>query len=719
MTMDIETGKYLARLRNEAGLTQNELAKKVTWSAPVLSRVESGDRPVTSDELGLILEAIGSEEAIMFRDTFDRIWQHLPKPPLGHPDESLLWEAEEALLAIENLLVKPDIRNLFVRRLDEFKKALHASARLVHSTEHSVAFVGDIGIGKSTGICRVSALEVPNGKSVIPDPILEVGGGGVTVCEVHVVHGPEFGLLVEPRSEQEISREVHEFASLLKNPLVTTQEDDPEDSAFGTSKEIERAIRNMSGLTRKVRREKGADGKTVRVTENPARNLAEECADSDSFALEILARMNLTSRTKRELWYSRDLSSKEPLGWLKDNFEMLNNGRHPDFSIPKRVDVLVPDPILGEKSLSIRLIDTKGIDRTAARSDIENLFSDPNTIVIMCSAFSAIPSPSVQHLLNRAIEGGFAHMECKTAVLGLHRYDEARTVKDDEGIVAESREEGYELKREEAETRLTAIGITDMPVEFFDAFQDNSKRLKDFLLELVKDLRKQHCSALREAVDDTRRLVDDHELHQTREVQKAAAESLATWSRENRDLDLSAVPRLERSLIQAIRSAHPSSVRASVRREGEWYNLEYSNQLSYGARLVANSLIRRKLENLHAVAENILQNPQLEEASGLVRQARRVIDYGAEDLLKRSQLAGTRVHVPYMQSDSRLWIICDAEWGQEPGYRDRVVDHHEKWFEDEKIKSNDYQKDLLGLIEKEWTETLKSLSTILDEVLHD
>ena len=716
MTMDIEAGKYLARLRNEAGLKQNELAQKVTWSPTILSRVESGERPVTPDELNSILEAIGTEKALELRETAGRVWQHLSKPPFGHPDESMLWAAEEAFEAIEDLLAKPDIKNLFAKRLDEFKKGLHAATRLVHSTEHSIAFVGDIGVGKSTGICRILALEVPSAKSPVPEPVLEVGGGGVTVCEVHVVHGPEFGLLIEPRSEQEIHREVHEFANLLKNPLATTQEDDAEDTAFGTSKEIERAIRNMSGLTRKTRREKGSDGEVVRVTEDPAKNLAEGCADTGSFVVEILARMNLSRRTKRELWYPVALSSKEPLGWLKDNFEKLNNGRHPDFSIPKRVEVLVPDPILGEKSLSIRLIDTKGIDRTAERGDIENLFSEPNTIVVMCSTFNATPSPSVQQLLDRAVKGGFTGMEYKTAVLGLPRYHEALAVKDDAGITAETIEDGYELKREEAENLLTAVGVTDVPVEFFNAFQDDAKRLRDFLLELVEELRKQHGATLQEAIDDARTLVDDHEQQQTREVQKTAAMSLATWSRDNHSLDFSSVPGLEQSLIGAIHGAHPSSVRASVRREGEWYNLDYSNQLSYGARLVANRVISPKLTKLNAIAENMLQNPQLEEASGLVRQVRRVIDSGADDLLKKCQLAGVGIHGRDMKPSTRLWSGCDSEWGKGLGYRDRVVGRHRGWFDN---GNRDYQKDLQDLIEKEWHEILHRLSDILDEVLGD
>ena len=88
MNNDAEVGKYIARLRDKAGLKQNELAQKVTWSPAVLSRVESGERPLVADELNFILEAIGTQEALRFRETAKRDWQMLQKPPLGHPKKT-------------------------------------------------------------------------------------------------------------------------------------------------------------------------------------------------------------------------------------------------------------------------------------------------------------------------------------------------------------------------------------------------------------------------------------------------------------------------------------------------------------------------------------------------------------------------------------------------------------------------------------------------------
>ena len=128
----------------------------------------------------------------------------------------------------------------------------------------------------------------------------------------------------------------------------------------------------MSDLTTTREQEKDPDGNVVKrpdgrpqyVRRDLARELAEKSTDADAFALDVISRMNLARRTRRELWYP-ELSGQDPLIWLQDSFKKVNNGRHPEFSIPKLIEVMVPRRILSEESFSIRLVDTKGVDRTA------------------------------------------------------------------------------------------------------------------------------------------------------------------------------------------------------------------------------------------------------------------------------------------------------------------------------------------------------------------
>ncbi len=722
---DIEVGKYLALLRDDAELKQSELAGLVGLAPSVLSRIESGERHATFEEVDSILESIRTQEAMTFKTTIRREWHKISRPPFGHPDEVILWCGEEVLKSLDILLENPDIRNSFATSVNELKQEIQKAARLVQITEHSIAFVGSIGIGKSTAICRVSGLEIPNSNLGVPDTVLQVGGGGVTICEVHLVQGPDYGLLIEPMSDEEIRREVREFAIIQKSP-PKTNEDDGADPPIGTSREIERAIRNMSDLQTIRTNELDPDGKRVRRTEDLAKRLADECPDIGVFCVEILNKMNLAGRTRRELWHSSDGFASDPLVWLRESFQSLNIGKHPEFSIPKRIEVIVPEPVLGEKSVSIRLVDTRGIGPMAERADIMSLFSEPNTIVLLCSSFNDAPAAAVQSILTRAKNERIGTIEDKTSVLVFPRDREALAVIDDAGEPAETTEDGYDMKRDQADTMLQSIGVGGIRVEFFNAFGDDSDNLKSLLMEFVDRLRSRHREELEELIKDGYNLVENFDREQTLTVQRTAARRLKVWLEHDAQLDFSNFPGVERSLLEVMDISYASTVRASIRRQGDWYNLDYSDQLGYGAKLLAAGVVATKQDSFRAIAQNLLNDEELTEAFGLVRQALRVIDSGVEAILTKSQIEGIEIHSREMKPDRTLWSRCDNEWGRGGGYRDRVVKHNREWFKDGTKQvttyyngNRDHQQDFRDLIEREWTATLKHLSDRLDEVLEE
>ena len=703
-TTTTEIGAYLARLRDKAGFKQNELAQKVTWSPTVLSRVESGERALSSEELASILDAIGTEEALGFKETVKRGWQHLPRPPLGHPDEQILWEAEKAIHSIKELADSPDIKNVIAKRLEEFLSGINSAAGLVLKTEHNVAFVGKIGVGKTTALCRIIGLEVLKGDK--REPVLEVGSGRTTVCEVRLLQGSGYGLHVEPMDADAFHREVLEFANYLTGPSGEDNLDQEEggQDAHGTSEEIVRVIRNMSGLTVDVRRL--PDGKRERI--DRARKLAEEYTNPNTLAGEILARIQLQRRTGRQLWYP-EISGQEPLVWLKGIFEQLNNGRHPEFSLPKRIDIIVTQTILGEGPLSICLVDTKGIDATTERADLGAYFNEPGTVMVLCSSFNDTPSTEVQELLSRAKDAGFSDLDTKAVILSLPRPDEALDAKDSQGIRAESVSEGYELKGDQVEFHLQSRNLPYADIAFFNAREDTPQDLTVFLMKKVEAIRQRQRAKLKEVISGAIELVENVDEAQVQEVYQLAAHRMTVWLSNNRNIgDLTT--RLENSLTAAINRAYASSVRASVRRQGNWHNLNYSYQMGYGARVMAARSVVPKLDNFKAITENLLQDEELESAFGLVRQARRVLEDGTESLLRQSELLGSRVYIGYLEPDAGFWEQCDAEWGQGSGYRDRVLERHREWFS----RTNQFQTMVQELVEREWRQTLTRLATILD-----
>lgn len=696
---DVQLGHRLAQLRERTGMKQAELARRVTWSQAVLSRIEAGERAISDDELQALLEAIATSEASQLAVVLERDWRFLPRPALDHPEQDLLWDAERMTAALEEAAAAPDARPAFQRRLREYVDEISGLAGLLLRREHQIAFIGSIGIGKSTAICRATGLEVP-GQHGRPVPVLETGAGGVTLCEVHLGLGPGYGIIVEPRTHDDIRADVEDFVDQLLQASPSVVDDD---GPPAVPREIERAIRNMANLVPK--RTKGADGKTVRA--DPAKVLAAEIPSKRELVVEVLTRMGLHRRDRRDEWHTPALAAS-PLEWMRTTFEQINNGRHPEFSLPGRIDLVVPQ-LLDAGDLDVSIIDTRGIDQPSARADLEALLEDPHTVSILCSAFNDAPSDTIKHLLQRARDINNSRIDSNMGVLVLARPNEACAVKDEVGAQVETIEEGYELKGEQVGTALIPYRLGESPVFFFNALEDEPGLLRTFLRERVAHTRDEFRGQLDGVLARTRTLLDNAEQEQVQEVQREAGRLLATWIRQH-PAPASIGGHVHDTLLDQIETAHASSVHAAIRREGEWRSLSYSHQLGHGARKLAVMALHNSVNGFSDMCGTL--RASMPEAEELLSQAQGLMAASYEELLRKVQLTSLTLYQDQLRQDPQFWLDNAAEWGHGSGYRNRVLRRNRAWFQEQ--ARQDLESQLNAVLHREWTALLDRVGSIFD-----
>jgi len=655
-----------------------------------------------------LLSAIGTDAANELNDYLHQDWDEVERPQFEHPSRQTLWLVNDLLTKLRKLKADPEVKSVFFRHIEMYENELRTLATNLLSTDHSVAFVGSKGVGKSTAISIMLDLRVAAEGPLNKQMVLEAGAGGTTICEIHVKEGPQFGLIVEPRTNEAIRYDVADFVEYLLRIVKADQRncDKETDDGPGISKEINRAIRNMTELAEP----KTKDPTTGRlVRHDPARILAAKYPNPKELVVQLLSLMDLTRRDQRDIWYPGDTKVKQ-LEWLQETFMKINNCRLKQFSLPQRIEVVIPGPVLDDKQLRIRIIDTRGIDGAATRADLDRLFEDPRTFVVLCSRFNDAPENALQQLLQRVKDAGARSIAEKTLVLVLPRPEEAIAVKDNSGILVEDEVEGYDLKRGDVEMTLSRLCLQAVPVEFFNARCDDPIPLRGTIVSGVRGIRlawENRVHALSKTVDD---LIANQKQEQTAIIFREVRSHLNSWLSKNRDIDTIA-EEVQQELVMDIRQAHWRSVWASVRRRGEWWNLDYYYEIGHGAKTIAAKYVAKKASEFEVIIQNLLNNPDLAAAYDMLEQVKLVLRARSDEMLKKMEIVGKAAFEDDLRADTAFWDTLEGESGQ--GYRDRIATNSDDWF-----KIND-RSDKHAFVKEKIVEGWQQVLAELDALLGD
>lgn len=718
--MEISTniGRILSQVREQAEMTQAALAKAMGSNTTRIFRIESGEVTPPDKEAKLYLKSVGTDLAFDCIDYLQSKWLNLSlRPSFPHPDWRALQTIDRQLTRINELKSDPETKAVFVRALDLYAAELTRYASFLLKVDHSLVYVGIVSVGKTSAICTSVGLTLENANlSFTRRMVLEAGGGRITLCEVRVETGPQHGLIVQPYTDEEIRRYVLDYSDYLlaisKQPEKTNtvepaksskktkakekSKQTTEDDIPGVSEEMSRAIRGLSNLSE-------ADALLL-AKSNPMR---------EELAVQILRRMDLLRRRETTLWYEDDNGLRQELEWLQRVFRAVNNGRRPGFSLPKRITVVVPRKLFPSQQINIGVVDTKGIDQTAAREDIDTHFDDPHAMVLLCTRFGEAPDLATMNLIRRATAlHTDSSLEDRIALLVLPRNEEATDMKEEatNDFVA-SVDEGYAVKLSHIRRALQPLDAENLTVKFLDASRKpDVADFQRFVIGQFSVLRQHYVDRVADVVHKLDDLVDHRMAEERALIIADVMQRLRVWT--NNNLHLDGVRKPDELLIEEIHGIHPRTLWASVRRDGSWSFFDYYYQLGYATRQIVAATAGERIKNLKAVIDNLAADPEYAVAGEFLRQIGEHVDTAVENLTRQAQLVGQTIYRDPLRSASNYWATCENVYGTGRPYRSFVATETNKLFNDSELE--DYFRRLSDEVKRGWEELIGGLDEILE-----
>lgn len=588
--------------------------------------------------------------------------------------------------AIEHLITKLPEESATRKQLVNHRELFDDAVRYLSNSDQRLAFIGNIGTGKTTAICHLLGLLDGD------EPILSTGSGRTTLCEVEISASLQLGIEVTPHSKAEVKSYLTDFAQYLH---VSDIAESDNSESFKLSAEVERALRNMLNL--RISRTKNPEGK--RVTTDSAKNFAADYQSTESLTDALLERIDFPSR--HQTLFTND-DGVDQNQWLHSTFKAINSCTNPSVGLPKRIRILVPLKFFDHINYKLSVIDTKGVDQTVNRADLDGCLTDNRTVSVLCCRFNEAPDKTMSGLLKLAKDAGLSQRVAKeTVLLILDRESEAEKVIDIDEPVGE-KIEGREIRAEQVASDLKhTLQLDNLDVLFFDVKSDDPKQLNKLLVEKVSALRGQYA----QNIIDIEKAVSDIETELVSQSAKTAKSqvknTLEPWIKKAQ----SCSPSLKEYFLPLIndiknKGTYAASVRASVNRRGEWHNLDYYQLLATGAREQVVDQIGALKDEFIVLIDNMLSQNELQPAYALLKQLKQTTEKRLGDIYQKTFAKGRAVYEDKLSSDNQLWNALFKEWGMGPGYKYRVSDNSEAWFHTRKYP--EFESSVTRQVIKEW-----------------
>ena len=623
------------------------------------------------------------------------------------------------------------IDHLSNRALNDLYERLENIENILLIKKYDLAFIGQVGVGKTTAICHLFDLvmEAKKKKKIkkkekeltVVEELMATGSGFTTLCEVVVIPDTSTFIEINPYQSEEVEKILEDFGlSIWLKAYPEMAKDQPDVGSLPP--ELVRAVRNMVDLPAKESKEN-----------DPAIKLARDFGKDafSDFIAKLKENANISGRDMIKI--APDVEKILHKSWIKNIFSQLNLVKLPTFSIPHKIYIHIELSMISIDSNRIgSIIDTKGVDSGQFnREDLDRYIRDSdNTLCFLAESFLSAPS-NVTDIIERHLTKESKDLSTKMILFVMPRENQPENVVGASGPVGE-RKEGIALRRNQIEEIFTGKGIEFVPSnivmydplecyepvgtdhqlgQFFDQEDIDTERIQ-VLCEIEQIIDYRERVLWKEVEEKENIFLEIQEGHgldpQEEQLVRDAKPEINQYSQ----LDFVNADRFfEEYRRPWTDTRHVMTLRATNNRYGEYPPRDID--ICYDARPVVEKLVRqvasRRKEKILVVIQSIKdQVSETSELQRLMPLLEERIDRAFEGFVRsagRTMEKHLMTDVFYPQNENNpFWQEVQDRYGRGPGYREDVL----AMYEDE---IGDYENFLHATVEKLWQEM------VIDKVL--
>jgi hypothetical protein len=296
------------------------------------------------------------------------------------------------------------------------------------------------------------------------------------------------------------------------------------------------------------------------------------------------------------------------------------------------------------------------------------------------------------------------------------------SMRDDVGEVVESVEEAYDIKKDQVDLALRQLVSTNLSIYFSNVHADDPLAVSKALLEQLKRMREARALLIESVAEATTELIENQEQEYARGALQEVIRSLMIFIEQNPQIP-GQRQEIHKALIKTIREdVHARTLWASVRRNGEWANLDVYYHLGIGGAGSTKKRTDRLFIGLVELVRNKMGDAELAPAHAFLRTLLTNIGIWRATFFETVRHSGELTFRPALEDDDQLWSTCADMYGKGLPYRRDVAQLFEEWFEDDKHEhlhtafedrvQKAWQQEVLEPLARAWSQSSESPSLL-------